>query len=205
MLKLFLFPALFVLIACSGSGGEAEPEKTLCGEIEYDPETHLCDRRDYQLYKHVTIGDQTWMAENLNYESQYPQYDNMCYSGNDANCSDYGRLYARGDFTPAAICPRGWHLPSDAEWSILTNQFTVSGNYAKFNPLPGGYGWLPQYSTQFSFSDMGNSGRWWTATSYDEPTPTDINKGWIRRMSDGRFYREYENIRFLLSVRCVKD
>lgn len=72
--------------------------------------TTFYDTRDSQLYNKVVIGDQEWMAENLNYETD----ESWCYTGDTAECSTYGRLYhwEQAD----TICPSGWHLPSDTEW-----------------------------------------------------------------------------------------
>jgi uncharacterized protein (TIGR02145 family) len=71
------------------------------------------DFRDGQVYKMVTIGDQVWMAKNLNYEMA----GSYCYSNNASNCMRYGRLYTWE--SARTIAPPGWHLATRKDFNEL--------------------------------------------------------------------------------------
>ncbi len=89
--------------------------------------TSFTDSRDGQTYPVTCIGDQIWMAKNLNYAS-----GGMCYDHNPNSCQTFGRLYTwdevtggiESDAVPSGvqgICPEGWHVPSTLEWQELIN------------------------------------------------------------------------------------
>ena len=94
----------------------------------------IVDSRDGQIYRTVTIGGQTWMAENLNYDYQVggQSYGSYCYANNPVNCKKYGRLYTYGAMVDSAnhggygsvikgICPKFWHIPTESEFKTLIN------------------------------------------------------------------------------------
>jgi uncharacterized protein (TIGR02145 family) len=91
------------------------------------------DSRDGKTYKKVTIGTQTWMAENLNYAAN----NSVCYGNSAENCAEYSRLYNWA--TAKTACPTGWHLPSDDEWTMLTDN--VGGSKTAGTKLKSAEGW----------------------------------------------------------------
>ncbi len=110
---------------------------------------NLTDIRDNKVYPTVQIGSQCWMTTNLNYGSTVPssqvQYDNCisekyCYNDLAGNCTNYGGLYQwdevmKYDDTPAGqgLCPPGWHVPTDSEWTTLFDFY--QGNALAGKPL----------------------------------------------------------------------
>ena len=143
------------------------PKETyLNPEIEYDT---IIDSRDGKVYKTVEIGDQTWMAENLNFDpgqggSGEDEYEwSWCYNNEPKNCDVAGRLYtwaaamdsagvwsANGKgcgfkrtcsptYPVRGVCPEGWHLPSQAEWKALLT--AVGGQSSAGKVLKSQSGW----------------------------------------------------------------
>ena len=123
----------------------------------------MTDERDGNIYKTVTIGSQTWMAENLNYDYGLSSPRSLCFNDNADSCEVYGRLYtwaaamdASAIFSEAGtgcafdtlcspigrvrgVCPEGWHLPSINEWQTLIS--AVGGNRIAGAKLKTSDGW----------------------------------------------------------------
>ena len=219
---------------------EALEEKDLLNNGFTDP-------RDNNHYNVVKIGNQIWMVENLKYlpsvvgpetgSQTTPHYYVYGYNGTNvtdakatANYNTYGVLYnwpaamngaASSTTNPSGVqgvCPDGWHLPSDAEWTELTDYLggtsdaggklketgtthwaspnTGATNETGFTALPGGC----RYDNG-TFSNIGNYGYWWSATEYS----TDY--AWYRLMSYSYSnVNRYDYSKELgFSVRCLRD
>jgi len=112
-----LFTAVFFISACENSTS-GNPSDLSYVDQEGNESTieiksgSFTDKRDGQKYSTVTVGDYTWMAENLNYK-----LDNSKNSKDYGTSKNYGVLYS---LTQAkTVCPEGWHLPTYAEWKEL--------------------------------------------------------------------------------------
>lgn len=181
----------------------------------------------------VKIGNQEWMAKNLDVDcyangDPIPQVQNpeewknlktgaWCYYNNDPeNGKIYGKLYnwfAVND--PRGLAPKGWKIPSDEEWLILTEFLggkDVSGtkmkstsgwaidgngtNESGFSGLPGGFRYYDGY-----FYFIGDYGDWWSSTEYD------TYYAWNRYLyrNNDILDRYYYNKTVGLSCRCLRD
>jgi len=109
----------------------------------------IIDARDKIAYKTTKIGNQNWMAENLNHNAN----GSKCYKDKDYYCKRDGRLYDLS--TAKTACPAGWHLPSDAEWSALGNAVGGKTAAAKLKADNG--------TNDFGFSALSTGSRWWNA------------------------------------------
>lgn len=90
--------------------------------------------RDGNVYRTVRIGEQVWMAENMNYDIP----NSWCKGNNSENCQKYGRLYTWD--AAQNVCPEGWHLPSADEFNNLI--MAVGGDSISYKKLKSQSGWL---------------------------------------------------------------
>jgi uncharacterized protein (TIGR02145 family)/uncharacterized repeat protein (TIGR02543 family) len=177
--------------------------------------TTFVDSRDGKTYKKVTIGTETWMAENLNYTTG----NSTCYDDDTLNCATYGRLYTWEAAKNA--CPAGWSLPSDAEWTRLADyvgsnagtKLKSSTGWNRYSGVPAGsdeYGFsaLPggrrRGTIDANYSDVGNVGIWWTGSSYQNAAEL----AWANDISSGNqtvSHYHYIKTGYFFSVRCVED
>ena len=160
----------------------------------------ITDSRDGQTYKTVTIGTQTWMAQNLNYETA----NSYCYGDTPSNCTKYGRLY---DWAAAkTACPTGWHLPTEVEFETL---FTAVGGIAtagtKLKSITGwnsdGNGTDDYSFSALPYNSEGDFAQFWSSTEYDIYNANHMNLRY--RNGDAYLFNANKGLGF--SVRCVKD
>ena len=195
----------------------------------------IIDVRDGTVYQTVLIGTQCWLLQNLNYGSQIPHStaqtnngvpEKYCYGDNATHCASVGGMYLWNEvmqYTTTAgaqgLCPAGWHLPTDAEWSTLTTFLggeSVAGgklketgtshwgspntgatNESGFTAMPGGI-WD---NFTWYFVGFSSTGKFWTSSSNGETS------AWIRSLnySSAGVSRETHTTVDAISVRCLKD
>jgi len=191
------------------------------------------DSRDSQIYQYKTIGTQVWMTENLAYLPSVvgpatesvtdPYYYVYGYDGtvvDDAkatsNYTIYGVLY---NWTAAlSACPPDWHLPSDAEWTTLTDYLggeSVAGgkmkeagiahwwspnsgatNESGFTALPGGCRYYDG-----AFTNFRTTGYWWSSTQHIDGTAGNRNLSY----ANSSVGKPYGYLDYGFSVRCLQD
>lgn len=189
-------------------------------------------------YTSIVLGNgQEWMAENLRTTTYAngdlipnvtagTQWSNLTtgawahYNNDNQYENPYGKLYNWYTVAdPRNVCPTGWHVPTDAEYTLLTDYLggeTVAGgkmkstgtqywsspntdyatNESGFSGLPGG-----NRGTNGSFASVGYLGGWWSSTEYD------TGRAWNRYLTydNGYVNRGYTNKERGFSVRCLRD
>lgn len=158
------------------------------------------DARDGKVYKTVTIGSQTWMAENLNYGLDF----SWCNGNTVASCKEFGRLYTWE--TAKMVCPSGWHLPSQSEFETLLSNIGSSdstlfqalkeGGSSGFNAVSGGW-----RNGKGQYGNLGKIGHLWSSSEGEKRYAWGLTINYEMQISRLEYlYRDWG-----LSVRCVKD
>lgn len=226
-----LLVMIFALVACDKNEDPTNttPANGTTGTVtDYDGNT----------YKTVTIGKQTWMAENLkvihyNDGTAIPNVtDNTawinlstpayCWYNNDKApyfSNNYGALYNWYAVNTGKLAPKGWHVPTDAEWTALTDYLASDGhsgtegtdlkakngwnsngsgtNDYGFTALPGGY----RGDLYGTFGSAGGGGWWWSSTQYNSSSAYTRYLLYSFAFVDRTYYVKSDGF----SVRCVRD
>ena len=207
------------MLSCAQKGKEESK-----GDVEFSSDQ-----------QNVTIGKQVWMTRNLDVSTfrngdsipeaktkgEWKAYSEAneaawCYYKNDpGNGAQYGKLYnwyAVSD--PRGLAPKGWHIASDMEWTILVDYLDEKQagwrmksregwyddgngtNSSGFSSLPGGY-----RASDGKFYSIGELGGWWSSTEFD------TGSSWYRNMTydDGIVNGDSGYKGGGLSVRCLRD
>ncbi len=198
----------------------------------------ITDSRDGKVYSTVLIGTQCWMAQNLNVgtkilgsvdQANNSIIEKYCYNDDENNCTIYGGLYQWDEamqysVTPGVqgICPTGWHLPTDAEWTMLTDFLgglsiaggkmkeagythwlspnTGANNTSGFTALPTGAMWGGG-----NFSNFNKYTYFWSSSTNDA---YDVFKYCRNLDYDANSVNRYDDgcqKPFGFSVRCLQD
>lgn len=191
---------------------------------------------DGNIYNMVTIGTQVWMKQNLKVNkyndgtaipniTDASQWNNLTtgafcwYDNNASNKDTYGALYNWYTVGSGKLCPIGWHIPTQTEWTTLiaylggvniagaklketgTSHWkspNIATNESGFTGLPGG--WRAFASTSIMYWDLGDRGYFWSTTQVGP------GGAWGLQLYSGPDAAGVPYGNFLgLSVRCIKD
>jgi uncharacterized protein (TIGR02145 family) len=196
--------------------------------------TSFIDSRDRKAYTSVLIGTQCWMGQNLDIGTQIISKANpsnnsviekYCYNDLPANCDRYGGLYSWDEVmqytkkeSAEGICPDGWHIPSEADWTTLNNYLgaDVSGgkmkeagtknwlapnkggtNTSGFTALPAGF----RMYTNSTYKQSGVETNFWSSTLNDATSVVIFNLDG----NDNTLVKGFDDKRYGYSARCIKN
>jgi uncharacterized protein (TIGR02145 family) len=179
------------------------------------------DPRDGKEYKfEVSLTGQLWMSENLNYSRNNTlgycfgvDIDGTNPHQDASGCDNgYGRIYewsvAMDGNSPQGLCPDGWHIPTESEWSSITDNPTYCGSINMSNNFcisAGNYNTNSQYPP-LGWKERNYSGFYWTSSGYAyftglwhcSPTSNPSSDGCMDIQSSGTLDDYF-------SVRCVNN
>lgn len=154
-------------------------------------------------YTTVKIGEQIWMAENLNYKTPDGSY---CYSDDSSSCDEMGRLYTWQAAKQAAEDIDGWHLPSKEEWNVLlavcgedsVGFVNITSRELRFRPV-----WAGARVSDGEYRARGMGANFWSST----PSDTDTTLAFSVAVMNARKIISVHNYpqNNACSVRLVRD
>lgn len=184
---------------------------------------HTITDIDGNKYKTSIIGEQEWMVENLRTtrlndgtsipnitdNTEWMQASSFAYSwyeNENSNKVANGGLYNWHAVNTGKLCPEGWHVPTDTEWTKMIDYMGERDvafeaiTKSEFNVIYGGYRYGYFWGTGF-FYEKGVNGYWWTSS---ENTDTHA---WSYSVSKGtsKIYRSYFEKNDGFSIRCVRS
>lgn len=185
----------------------------------------MLDKRDNQVYRTLVISNHVWTAQNMNYEIESEENDEInswCYDNEPENCKKFGRLFTWE--AAKKVCPEGWHLPTKDEWLELFTEHSCeiekddtnsiiyrcagtslkaidSWDYGTDNTNEYGFSVVAAgLMTSGKFKNKGVSSYLWTATAPYEIIATLVTFEYNEDFT--RFVLINRNVG--LPVRCVK-
>jgi len=230
----FFVACVFALVGCGDESSSPDPVdfNALCPA---DARGTVTDERDGREYAYTTIGDQTWMAENLKYNLKY----SACYDSIPENCENDGRLYVFQNMeynllgrvsernfiwdSVYTLCPKGWRVPKASDFEHLREQVQADA-LALISKEHGGNdlcGFNLKLAGDYSYRGVSTAGKYFYGqgerTSFFTQTRDDYNRAYIQN-----FYKETEmpepddlflifdstvegRVNYMGYVRCVKE
>jgi uncharacterized protein (TIGR02145 family) len=189
---------------------------------------------DGNIYKTFRFNSAIWMAENLKVDKlndgtllkdikSMTEWKNSsspsctCYDFDGSKCYDFGKIYNFQAVNSNKLCPSGWHVPNDNEWSELIEYLggsqyagkelkssdqtlwdfsnSTGTNNSLFEGLPGGY-----FENNIGFSGVNTFGFWWSSS-------TASNMTWINSLNYNsvKVVTQLKENKNGFSVRCKKN
>ena len=197
-----MYRVIFILVVLISVGAEAVHAQQSIRDF------------DGYTYRVKQIGEQVWMVENLKsiHDAEGIKIKRVCYDLVRENCDKYGGLYAWDELrvdeasdSLQGICPEGWHIPTDHDWSLLIENLGGADSAAYFMKKDTSLFDI-QYAGNYhyrliNYNYLDRIAYYWTASSYSSTA------AWMRMIGKRNINTNRSTVpkAYCLSVRCIKD